>query len=192
MQSTFEVQVMDSPARGSNYHSIRDSHWFCQLHRIQVATSLTPVSRTANCRYPSWCVNVARHERCIRSTGSGRYVIVASNGAAVIETGDIIDVEFFSEHGDLELMISTGSEIITKLQTGEAPFRSKRQSIQCNANGDYVVLSFNGNTATIDIDDMLGVEAKLSTLVLSAVSIVEVDDSISNVCDPALLANISL
>jgi hypothetical protein len=83
-------------------------------------------------------------------------------------------------------MISTGSEIITKLQTGEAPFRSERQSIHCNANGGYVVLSFNGNTATIDFDDnMSAVEAKLSALVSSAVSIVEVDDSISNVCDPA-------
>jgi hypothetical protein len=111
---------------------------------------------------------------------------VTSNGETVIETGDVIDVEFLSEHGSLDLIIGTGSDVITKLQTGEAPFRSERQSIRCDASGGYVVLSFNGNTATIDFDDdMLTVEAKLSALVSSALSITEVDDSISTVCDPS-------
>ena len=61
----------------------------------------------------------------------------------------------------------------------------ERQSIHCDADGGYVVLSFRDSTVTIDFDDdMSSIETKLSTLVGSSVSILQVDEAIATVCDP--------
>lgn len=37
----------------------------------------------------------------------------------MIETGDIIDIEFLTEHNNLNSMAITGPDIITKLQVGD-------------------------------------------------------------------------
>eukprot|EP00804_Cyclotella_cryptica_P021433 CCRYP_005783-RA/>CCRYP_005783-RA protein AED:0.00 eAED:0.00 QI:831/1/1/1/1/1/3/2372/6166 len=111
-------------------------------------------------------------------------VSVTSDGSSIIQAGDTIDVEFLTEHGNLDLMHSNGPEIIMKLQVGEAPYRAERQSLYCNADGGYVILGFNDMIVTIDFnDDMHTVESKISTIVGSAVSIVQVDESDSTICN---------
>ena len=112
-------------------------------------------------------------------------VSVTSNGASssVIQRGGALDIEFLTEHGSLTLMSSSGQNLVSKLVEGEAPFRTERQSFTCNADGGYVILSYNDFTAIIESsDDIATFESKLSGLVGSNVSIVVPDDTIETVC----------
>ena len=111
-------------------------------------------------------------------------VSVSSDGvSSIITKGDNIDIVFLTEHGNLDLLTSTGPEIIREMVQGEAPYRAERQSIFCNALGGYVVLSFKDSTATIEFDDEIDtVASKLSALVGEPVAIVKSDDSIASIC----------
>jgi len=119
----------------------------------------------------------------LESLSSIGQVSLTSDGSSVIQNGDTIDVEFETEHGSLSLLTSSGSEVITKLVDGETPHRAERQSISCNADGGYIILSFKDSTTTIDHDDDIStVTSKLSNLFGNTVSIVEPDDSITTIC----------
>ena len=111
-------------------------------------------------------------------------VSVTSDGTLpVIQKGDSLDIEFLSEHGSLTFMSSSGQNVVSKLVEGEAPFRVERQSFNCNADGGYIILSFNHLTATIESsDDISTFESKLTGLVGSIVSIVVPNDTIETVC----------
>ena len=112
-------------------------------------------------------------------------VSVTSDGASsIIQNGDVLEIEFLTEHGSLSLMTSTSSNIIiSKVVEGEAPFRAERQSFSCNADGGYVILSFDDRTATIEYsDDFDTFKSKVSALLGSDVSIVVPDNTIETVC----------
>ena len=113
----------------------------------------------------------------------GQVSVTIDGSSNVIQKGDVLDIEFLTEHGSLTLISSSGQNIVSKLLEGEAPFRAERQSFSCNADGGYVILSFNDLTTTIEAsDDMATFESKLSGLVGSIVSIVVPDDTIGSVC----------
>jgi len=113
----------------------------------------------------------------------GQVSVSSVDGSFVIQNGDTIDVEFETELGSLSLLTSSGSEVITKLVDGETPHRAERQSISCNADGGYIILSFKDSTTTIDHDDDIStVTSKLSNLFGNNVTIVEPDDSITTIC----------
>jgi hypothetical protein len=191
-QSSFEVQVKDShqPEIQSIVASGTVIDFVNEIQRLEVVSSYGSTfqldfrgQETANIEVGvSTLQQVKDALEALTSIGE---IAVTSNGASVIEAGDIITIEFLSEHGSLDLMKSSGPDIVTKLQEGEAPYRSERQSFHCDADVGYVILAFEGNTATLDFDDDIAtVEVKLSALVGSAVSIVEVDASVPRVCDP--------
>jgi hypothetical protein len=112
-------------------------------------------------------------------------VSVTSDGSSdVIQNGDVLEIEFLTEHGSLSLMTSSSSNtLISKLVEGEAPFRAERHSFSCNADGGYVILSFDDRTATVEFgDDLATFKSKVSALVGSDVSIVVPDNTIETVC----------
>ena len=117
----------------------------------------------------------------------GQVSVSSSDESFVVSNGDsIINIEFVTEHGSLDLMTSSGPEVISKLVEGEAPRRAERLVISCNADGGYIILSFEKSTATIEFDDTLSiVSSKLSTLYGSTVTIIEPDNdsSITTICN---------
>ncbi|KAL9189871.1 hypothetical protein ACHAXT_009546 [Thalassiosira profunda] len=113
-------------------------------------------------------------------------VDVTLDGSSVVENGDTLSIEFLTERGSLDLMQSSGSEDVTKLVEGEAPYRAERQALHCNADGGYIILSFEDRTSTIEFnDDVATVASKLSALMGHPVSLVEPDEAIATICDSA-------
>ena len=114
----------------------------------------------------------------------GQISVTSDGTSSFIQMGDVIDIEFLTEEGSLTLMSSSGQNVVTKLVDGEVAFRAERQSFICNANGGYIILSFNDHTATIESsDDVSTFESKLSGLVGSSVSAVVTEDGTESVCN---------
>ena len=190
-QSSFEVQVKDD--RQSEIQSIIASGTVIDVvNEIQSLEILSGHGNTFQLEFRgqqtgAFEVGVSTLQHltdALTALSSIGDVDVSSTGMSIIETGDIIDIEFLTERGELDLIASTGPDIVTQLRAGEAPYRAERQSIHCNADGGYVILSFGDETATIDAsDDMDGVQAKLSVLIGSPISIVKVDNSIATFCN---------
>lgn len=110
-------------------------------------------------------------------------ISISSNGSAIINHGDVIDVTFLSELGNLERMTSTGGDDITKKVIGETPFRTETQVISCDANSGSIVLLYEENSATLQYnDDMPTVELRLSNLLGSPVNVVDDDHAKSSLC----------
>ena len=111
-------------------------------------------------------------------------VSVTSDGTSdAIQTGDIVDVEFLTEHGPLPMISSTGTDLVARTVPGEAPYRPERQVFMCDANGGgYVVLTYRSESTTLDFNDSLETaQAKLSAMFGSPV--VVDSDHASYVCD---------
>ena len=131
----------------------------------------------------STLANIADALGALHSIGE---VNVSSDGLSVIQNGDNINVEFLTEYGSLDLMQSSGPEIISKAVEGEAPYRAERHSVVCDADSGYIFLSFGDRTATIEFNDDIGsVSSKLSVLFGKTVSIVNPDTSITTICNNA-------
>ena len=191
-QSSFEVQVKDS--RQSEIQTIISSGTVIDIvNEIQSLEIVSSRGNTFQLEFRgqqtsffevggSTLQNIKDAFTALSTIGE---VDVTSTGISIIETGDIINIEFLTERGELDLIRSTGPDIVTKLRVGETPYRAERQSIHCNADGGYVILSFGEKSITLDAsDDMDSVKAKLSEITGSAISILEVDNSIQGFCNP--------
>ncbi|KAL7538362.1 hypothetical protein ACHAXR_010787, partial [Thalassiosira sp. AJA248-18] len=189
--SSFEVRVKDR--RQSEIQSIKTSaiviDFIDEVQQIQVLSNLGETFRiefrgqsSGNIEVGlSTLADIAEALEALHSIGQ---VNVSSNGSSVIQSGDMIDVEFLTEHGSLDLMKSNGPEIITTVIEGEAPFRAERHAFYCDADGGYVILSFKDRTATIEFnDDIESVISKLSLLFGNPVSIVDLDSSVTTICN---------
>ncbi|KAL3774885.1 hypothetical protein ACHAW5_007303 [Stephanodiscus triporus] len=193
-ESSFEVRIRD--VRQSEIQSIKTTavviDFVNEKQRLKVQSNFGQVfqiefrgQKTSNIEVGLTTLSdVADALEALDTIGQ---VIVSSDGSSVIHKGDNIDVEFLTEHGNLDLMSSSGPEGITKILEGEAPYRSERQTIYCDAGGGYIILSWKDFTTTIEFDDDIdSVASKLSIMFGEPVSVTNPDDTTTTkICSTA-------
>eukprot|EP00970_Alexandrium_tamarense_P002964 scaffold427_cov103-Alexandrium_tamarense.AAC.19 len=189
--AVFEVQVRDQ--RQSEVQSIMASgtviQFIDEVQRIQVATSVGDTFQLQFRGQQTTPLEVGLSTLddlvdALQELATIGKVDVSSDGTIVIQNGDSINVTFLTERGGLDSMESSGLEVVTRIVEGEAPYRAERHSFYCDADGGYVILSFDDRTTTIEYDDNIdSMTAKISSLVGHSVSIVDPDVSISTVCN---------
>jgi len=110
-------------------------------------------------------------------------VDVRSNSSSIIHFGDIIEIEFLSEHGELPLLSSTSNELIYKKRVGETPYRKEQQIIECDANDGNVTISYNSEITILNYnDDITSIQNKLFSIVGSSITVFISDPSIHTLC----------
>ena len=122
----------------------------------------------------------------ISSVGVNVQVFSTSYNAGVIFPGDDIEVTFLGDHGDLPILLSTGSEIIHESVAGESPHRIERQVIKCNASGGEVTVAYGERTSVLKYRETVdSIESILSDLYSSLVSVVDFDGLPAVLCSSA-------
>lgn len=102
-------------------------------------------------------------------------VMLTTSGSQTIFSGDSIDVEFTSNPGPLSLLSSSGTDKISKVTNGVAPFRLERQVISCDGQGGSVNIRYNGRTSLLAFSATVQeVQESLETLFRTELSLVDV------------------
>lgn len=113
-------------------------------------------------------------------------ILITSTGSHILSLGDIVDVTFLSEFGDLPILSSDINVKVSKKIVGQTSYRKEVQSIFCDSlNGSALISNGNKEVELVFDFTMLQVSEALTALAGSMVRVVDDDMGANSVCDPS-------
>ena len=113
-------------------------------------------------------------------------VVITTSGSDILSHGNILDVLFKSEFGNLPIVSMSNGNKVTKKIAGQTPYRKEIQTFFCDGIDGSARLSFGDKETVINYDtNMHEVSDLLTALSGTSVRVIDDDFIFHSICNPS-------